>query len=380
MTVYAILPVAPGADVSAALGPRGEFAVELAATAAVLPAQLDLAYATRPPVLTPQCLLVSGPSPTWLAYNTAPAVARAVGLGPLGASLTADRITRLTELVVTLCPLATTLVQPLANYMAVAAADFAADAAAYLVDHNPTPLWAYPRSAGGDLETTGMATFGLPELAMPITDAPAADAFAYALMRQMVDAGPLPVGAVIGAALGEVAVEAALHGALRCVPRGVPGAPARDRVARRRAFAQLLGPHARMRAAAAIDHYFLVGHAGAYAVTNGARPGRDLVVSARSLTGATEWLDWATQALGDAVGDHDRIVLPAPKQGIAGVIAWPFGHIVPETTRVDLWVLLPITPAELAAFRADPAAQGAWIAERETRRDVHEIEARWLSR
>lgn len=75
----------------------------------------------------------------------------------------------------------------------------------------------------------------------------------------------------------------------------------------------------------------------------------------------------------------DRVAHARPIYGIAGHVLWPCGHLKPmdDLATVNLFDALPLRPDELAAFRDDASAQGHWIAERKTRRDVHVIQARW---
>lgn len=75
----------------------------------------------------------------------------------------------------------------------------------------------------------------------------------------------------------------------------------------------------------------------------------------------------------------DRIAHPQPLYGLAGHVLWPCGHAraMDELVDIQLFDALPIYEHELQAFRNDGAAQQAWIDNRNERRDVHEIQARW---
>jgi hypothetical protein len=406
-----------------ARAPRsGDFSVHLATTEEMLPPALDLTFAAGPVERTPTALVVSGPVPEWSPRLVSPELASAVApsgstVAPCG-SLSAERIASLTALVASLCPFATAVVQPMANHMSVRAADFARDVAGYPANH-PSPLWVYPKTyldeEAAYLETTGMAAFGLPDLAMPIdaSRTPAFEDAAYALIRAIVDdpsrgtafgrEGPLPVGARVRlGGVGEIAVEARLPGALWCVPHDAslsPAAVARARrlIGRKRALGALLaapldgarlGPvthdHFPQGGSAAAKEHFVTRTLG-FAMTNGASDRLEFVASSPRLGRRIHvWLDWAAGMLRPArdrqpVAAFDRIVLPTPHGPLAGVLVWPFGELLPEagTPPVELCKLLPLAAEEVDRFRRDGQAQGAWIRERNERRDVHVFEARW---
>jgi hypothetical protein len=400
--------VSPDAVVRQVTAPAG-FSVQLVASN--LPPRLDLTFSSARVEVGPQSLVLLGPRPEWVGRLVSPALAHEAGLGAIAASVSADRLIALTELVVSLCPLASAVIQPFANHMACPAADFARDAESYLASGNPTPLWAYPRLVrdhrASCLETTGMGVFGLPDLAFPVepSQAQELEPVAHALMRAMVDGGPLPVGAAVRSSFGEVTVEAVIHGALWCVPAGALAPEeverARGQMGRRRALSALLGPHTqlhfpRSETLVAKEHFVMEGQS--IAMTNGAsefgQPGGapehrnqhlELVLRARKLgPWANGWLDWAAAALHAhpaqrPLHEFDRVVLATPQAGIAGVLLWPFGHLLPESARppVHLWILLPLTPEEVELFRRDPQSQRQWIQEREARRDVELVEQRW---
>lgn len=90
------------------------------------------------------------------------------------------------------------------------------------------------------------------------------------------------------------------------------------------------------------------------------------------------------QAIADLAGARDlrpfdRVAHPQPLYGLAGHVLWPCGNAraMDELENIQLFDALPIFDDELAAFRADGAAQQAWIDARYERRDVHEIQTRW---
>ncbi|MBN8232934.1 hypothetical protein JYK02_36020 [Corallococcus macrosporus] len=382
------------------------FHVRVAATQ--VPSRLDWSYASSTAPIGTTSVEILAPHEGWLGRNTSPELMSAMGFKGLSASITADRYLQLTAMVCKLAALVTAVIQPLAGYMAFPIGAFVADAKDYIAKLNPGPLWTYHLGrASGWIESSGLVGFGLPEIAMPM-DPSRQELFestAYAVMQAMISNGPLPLGTVFGSQAGEFRVEAELSGAVWLQPtKPVPGleaaAHARACVGRKRALAALIGPHSHYHLArgaqhGAQEHFFLNGEC--YAMTNGvsdvAQPGGspedqnthvELVVHAGRLGAwAGNVLAWAGQSFHAHDGARpfrafDRFVLPAPMQGIAAVMFWPFGHLQPEPTRrVELWVLLPLTTEELRQFRANPESQGQWIEDRETRRDIHLVEQRW---
>jgi len=74
----------------------------------------------------------------------------------------------------------------------------------------------------------------------------------------------------------------------------------------------------------------------------------------------------------------DRCVVPGLPGGIAGAVMRPLGvlEVFPDH-RVTVFDALPILDDELAAFRADPSTQGAWIDLVCERNDFAALHARW---
>ena len=78
----------------------------------------------------------------------------------------------------------------------------------------------------------------------------------------------------------------------------------------------------------------------------------------------------------DALGPYHRVAIEtlAPA-GLAGVVIWPSGHLQLGGRVIALWELLPITPEELAAFRA--GGQEAWMDHVEDTNGFEALQARW---
>jgi len=81
----------------------------------------------------------------------------------------------------------------------------------------------------------------------------------------------------------------------------------------------------------------------------------------------------------DALDEYHRIAIPPLEvAGIAGVVLWPSGSVPLRGAHVSLLEAFPITPAELARFRA--GEQGAWMDEVEQQNAFSSLQARWCSR
>jgi hypothetical protein len=80
----------------------------------------------------------------------------------------------------------------------------------------------------------------------------------------------------------------------------------------------------------------------------------------------------------DRMHPYDRIAMGTLEPyGIAGVVLWPFGRLGAGERAVELWSALPITPEELARFRA--GGQAAWMDEVEASNAFDAIDARWCT-
>lgn len=326
----------------------------------------------------------------------------------------ARKVERLTDLLRGLAPLAASVVFPHANRVAYSAAAFVADSDEYIGGgsyHFPLYVISKVRSDadGPYVSTTGFFLFGLPDMAMPLPNglAPIDAVRAMgALQREMVAEGFWPEdGATFPTDLGPLRVERVQDG-LFVVPPIPTLDPARVRVAKyrfamERCVRAIFGPPVLHRAdipGGVVDHCFLAnGMSLALSNGNGLVPqaggteaeGNDRVEIALF----TDVLGpWATRFIAQIPGvlrahngarpvrPFDRIPFPAPVSGIAGVVAWPYGHFTPfgaQAEKTHLWALLPILEQELAHFRSAPGAQQAFIAERQSRRDLPEIMARW---
>lgn len=78
----------------------------------------------------------------------------------------------------------------------------------------------------------------------------------------------------------------------------------------------------------------------------------------------------------DAVDAYHRFPMPPLESaGIAGVVLWPSGHVPLGQSTVSLLEAFPITPAELARFRAGD--QEAWMDTVEQQNAFGALQARW---
>jgi hypothetical protein len=173
--------------------------------------------------------------------------------------------------------------------------------------------------------------------------------------------------------------------------------------ARSRTMQLVVGEHTHHRTPAqaglpAIEH-FIIHDRESMAITNGLsagpQPGAtpqdenervELYLQSKDIgPWADFWLHWGAASLFNHGPEHpirpyDRLVLDAPREGIAGAIVWPAGHLNPfgdHEPTVILWDMLPFLPEELAHFRADPSAHGRWLDEREEKNDFSTIHDRW---
>lgn len=309
-----------------------------------------------------------------LAVTEHPDVAK----GPIE-SAASRKMTRLTELVCALAPLATAVILTRANHLVMSSSYFATradnflDGASYMF-----PLWSCVKVHGDVLASTGMWPFALPDVAMrcrPGDDRGARVKILGELQREMVAEGWWPAdgdtfdGRTLRRAWDSVWI-AESHD---------------DRDKQFERFAQLrriLGPsvHHHRSGPNAVEH-FLIRGAPSYAITNRLSETVEIAIRSRDLgPWANHYLDLAAAVFGGAkpVQPYDRIVFgdgPIP-----AAVVWPFGHLNPLHDReptVQLWELLPILPDELAAFRARPGAQQAWCDERDGKQDFVELLARW---
>ena len=394
---------------------------------------LDLALHEGAPDLGAVCLCISGgtnelarnahrePEVTRAATrrlrNDLAAVTRQPGAPPPTIeSAASKKMLDLTRLVRALGPLVGTIEIPRANHIARGAADFLREAESYVDGSAYTfPLWTFlkPRNdeGGGHLASTGMWTFGLPDVGAPLVDGLAASklvAAVGALQREMVAEGWWPEDGQTFVANGiELSIER-VWDAIWVVPRAHASVPtvaaARGRFVRQTTMAQILGDATHFHRTAdagrvAIEHFLRRGGSSHIAITNGlssvCQPGgnaadqNDFVELSLTSTSlgpwANGWLDWAASCLHAHQGAHpirpyDRLVLPEPDRGIAGVIVYTSGDLRsprPGEPAARLWDLIPITPDELARFRSDPGAQKAWLAERDARADFASLQERW---
>jgi hypothetical protein len=352
-----------------------------------------------------------------LAQEVAAKTAAAMGLPDSGVveSAASRKMTALARLLHGLCPLATAVILPKANNIVLDARAFAADAERYLEGGAYSfPLFSFLKvrddEGVGTLVSTGMWPFGLPETGIALPQGADRGALVQALgelRREMVAEGWWPEdGSTFEATVGTLSLERVGSSVWVTLGGGAatgPFAVARARFARAEAARAILGdPTHHHRPAhgdkVAIEHYLRPGREH-LAITNGisdrAQPGGttadendfvELSISSRRLgPWADGWLHWASKYLAGHDGSHpikpfDRLVLPEPTAGIAGVITWPFGHLAPTrpgAPTVRLWDLVPFHVDELAMFRQRPGSQGAWLDERVARGDFEAMHARW---
>ncbi|NUO50336.1 MAG: hypothetical protein HOV80_15890 [Polyangiaceae bacterium] len=394
---------------------------------------LDESIARGPVALGPATLVISGGSNELARQHhqrsdvereVGEDIARrmaAFGITPLDnriESSASRKMRELTGLLHTLAPLATAVILPKANQLALPIGEHTPVAAEYLEGGSyHFPLWAYLKVRDDEsietLASTGMWTFGLPDVAMPRpanVDRKDVTLALGALQREMVAEGIwFNDGAEFPSALGPLRIWGA-RDALFAVPAAWevtrPIMAAYDRFVRLRAYGLLLGDHTHHHIPAsegevAMEHFLRSG-GRSLALTNGlssyAQRGSqpedenvhvELAINSPDLgPWANQWLSWAIGCLLGHDGSRpilprDRLVLPEPANGIAGAIVWPFGHVTPRTPEepiVQLWDLIPFTPEELASFRSDPHAQRRWMDERIERNDMPEIHRRWAPR
>lgn len=332
-------------------------------------------------------------------------------------SAASRKMWRLTELVRSLAPLATSLVMPQANHLVLASDAFVAMAESYADESGyPFPLWSFLKvrddEGVGTIASTGMWCFGLPDVGIALPEGEPRDAYVLAigaLQREMVAEGWWPEdGAAFTCELGEFRIRRvwdAVWMSPKSLAVSVGAALAERRFARLRQLGLLLGPHTHHHRAAerglvAVEHFLRVGESS-LAVTNGLsdapQPGGtaedendfvEITVTSRALgPWADGWLAWLVESLrghdpSRPIRGRDRLVLPETTRGIAGAIVWPMGHLKPlgpNDPTVQLWDAIPILPTELAAFRETPGAQAAWMSERVERDDIAEIQTRWTA-
>ena len=354
------------------------------------------------------------------AREAAARTAAMVGLPEVGGPIesTASRkVSALTALVRALAPLASVVILPRANHLATPAAEFAKRADEYLAETGyHFPLWAYLKLRDDAdcrlLESNGMWVYGLPDVGMPLpqgADQAMVVRALGAIQRELVAEGVWPEsGTRLQTELGEVTLERSWDG-LFAWPEAWKWdqtmARAQSRFARRRALSLLIGEHTLHHIGAeqdgvAIEHFLRANNDSGIAVTNGLSDQPQLgshaedendfveltVTSPQLGPWANGWLEWLLSCFRGhdetrPIRPRDRLVLPAPTQGIAGCIVWPMGHLAPEkpsAPTIRLWDLIPFTEEELADFRAGPNVQRAWMEERVTRRDIPLIQRRFL--
>jgi hypothetical protein len=352
--------------------------------------------------------------------QSAAQTAALVGLPDLGGPLesaASRKVSALTALVRALTPLASVVILPRANHLATPAKEFAERADEFLSEAGyHFPLWAYLKLRDDAdcplLESNGMWVYGLPDVAMPLPEGVEQAVVVRvlgALQRELVAEGAWPEsGTHLQTELGEVTLERCWDGlfAWPAVWQKTPAIRrAQARFARRRALSLLIGEHTLHHIGAeqdgvAIEHFLRANNDSGIAVTNGLSDQPQLgshegdendfveltVTSSQLGPWANGWLEWMLSCYRGhdetrPIRPRDRLVLPAPTQGIAGCIVWPMGHLAPETPdapTVRLWDLIPFTESELADFRAGPHVQRLWMEERVTRRDIPLIQRRFL--
>jgi hypothetical protein len=359
-------------------------------------------------------------------------------------SAAARKVEHLTAILRALAPLARAVVFPCANGVAFSAEEFAATSAEYAGadDSLHFPLYVFCKlrdeSDAPYLTTMGLFVFALPEVALPL---PAGASFQDVmgalgeLQREMVLEGWWPEhGATFESSLGPLRLESVeAQGDDGPVERigvfAVPPGPfepaalaqARYRFAFERCAAApgILGTMDRLHqnppSGFVVDHHLRAGR-DSFAVTNGLGLRRQEGATVDDENERVELLlpvraiePWALNVLWVAASQlhgHDasrpmhpfdrivfgadsgllaglrRVLFGAPLGGIVGAILWPRRDLKPRVhaTPVSTWALAPILADELAAFRARPGAQQAWIEERTARGDVEEIFARWEHR
>ncbi len=328
------------------------------------------------------------------------------------------KVEELTAILRVLHPLTASVVLPRANYISFSSAEFEAMAAAY-EGHAHFPLYVFSKirkvKTGAYAVSTGLFVFGLPEIAMLLWTSRPPLEFVRALghiENEMISEGWWPEhGAKFSTDIGDVRLERVVDAVLAIpVEYSIPEETirtVRHRFAIERCAIGSFGQGQLHRLVTedglAVDHHVL-REGESVAVTNGlslkaqpggtAKDGNDYVEAAvfseRLGPWANEWLAWFAAVLNGHDGSKpvkpmDRLALPEPKEGIAGMIVWPMGYFSPyakssddaDATRVNLFGLVPILEEELALFREDPSAQQRWTEERRAKRDLEEIHGRW---
>lgn len=352
------------------------------------------------------------------------AVERMMGPGDPHATIESNasrKVRSLLDSLVRLAPLASALVLPHANHTTFEMGMFLEMARPYLEEGGyPFPLFAFLKVRDDadipTLESVGMWIFGLPDVAMALPDELETRTAAHCLgevQREMVAEGRwFETGARFATeSLGEVVLVRRRDG-LWVSPSRFPATPATaaaaSRFARRRALAQILGPHTLHHMPAqdgvAIEHCLRADESG-LAISNGLadRPQNggtpedenlhvEVVLTSLELgPWANGWVNWIIGAIRGGDGSHpirpnDRMVLGDAALPIAGAVLCPMGYIAaepaavahhPGAPRTELWDMLPFSHEELASFRASPTAQGDWLDAYITQGRVPELQARW---
>jgi hypothetical protein len=401
-----------------------------------LPERLcDCALLNGPLELGPAQLHISGGTnelergqhaqPEELRRAAREAVERMRGPGDPHATIESNasrKVRSLLDSLVRLAPLASAVVLPHANHTAFDMGAFLERARPYLEEGGyPFPLFSFLKVREDadipTLESVGMWIFGLPDVAMALPDGLETHTAARCLgevQREMVAEGRWfeTDARFVTEALGEVVLVRRRDG-LWVAPSRFTTTPAiasaASRFARRRALAQILGPHTHHHMPAladgvAIEHYLRADQSG-LAISNGFadRPQAggtpddenlhvEIVLTSPELgPWANGWLRWIIGAMraGDGsrpIRPNDRMVLGDATIPIAGAVLCPMGYIGaeppaashhPGAPQAELWDMLPFSHEELASFRASPGAQGDWLDAYITQGRVPELQARW---
>jgi hypothetical protein len=253
-----------------------------------------------------------------------------------------------------------------------------------------------------------MFVFGLPDVAMPYGGELGPEKAAEALgqiQREMVAEGWWPEEGASFDTVGGPVNLTRTGGGILAVPSELDLDPdavaaARYRFARERFWAGVGAPSVvhRVRHEDLITDHHLVLDGASCAITNGlgltTQKGstpedeneRVEVALIGEAVGAwsTGWLAWIASALRGHDGSRpfrpfDRVALDEPVGMIAGCILWPRGEPWDAglDAPVNVWAMVPILTEELAAFRARPGAQQAWMKERLAKGDVETLFDRW---
>jgi hypothetical protein len=320
-------------------------------------------------------------------------------LQPRIISAAAVKVERLTGLLQALLPHAEGLILPCASDIAFSSVELLERCKDFEVGRYHFPLYSFakvrPDEDGPYVSTTGMFIFGLPDVAMPyggeLGPQEASEALGE-LQREMVAEGWWPEeGAGFDTVAGPVGLTRT-GGGIFAVPGEVELDP--DAVAAAR-YPSVVH---RVRGEDLITDHHLVLDGASCAITNGlgltTQKGstpedeneRVEVALIGNAVGAwsTGWLAWIASALRGHDGSHpfrpfDRVALDEPVGDIAGAILWPRGEPWDAglDAPVNVWAMVPILTEELAAFRAMPGAQRAWMKERLENGDVETLFDRW---